>query len=382
MNISQLPHALPLISVIIPAYNAEAFIAETLQSVIAQTYQNIEILVVDDGSQDQTARIVQSFAETDPRVTLFQQPNRGVAAARNLAIEKSQGEYIAPIDADDIWYPQKLEKQLQLLLASEPHVGLVYAWSAFIDEQGVLTGRLQAASKEGEVYVALLAGNFIGNASAPLIRRACLKTIGGYNTQMREQNAQGCEDWDLYLRIAEQYQFRVISEFLIGYRQSTSSMSCNCTAMAKSYDLMLADAQRRSPEIPAKLLRLSAVKYYLYLVNQSIRDGNHYRTLLLRAIRLDLALLLSDSLYSRLLITTLKLIFQPIASLFWPNHHAWVAFKQRHKSKQSLHTFAELDARARITRPVPQNLYNRIWLQRWNQVASTYKLNSKINAEI
>jgi len=97
---------LPLVSVIVPAYNAEAFIAQTLDSIISQTYQNIEILVVDDGSQDRTPEIVESFAQRDQRITLLRQANAGVAAARNLAIEKSNGEYIAPIDADDIWYPQ------------------------------------------------------------------------------------------------------------------------------------------------------------------------------------------------------------------------------------------------------------------------------------
>jgi glycosyltransferase involved in cell wall biosynthesis len=106
MNTSQNNLNQPLVSVIIPAYNAENFIAKTLESVLSQTYQNIEVLVVDDGSTDTTAEIVKSFVQKDSRVSLLQQSNAGVAAARNLAIEKSKGEYIAPIDADDIWYPQ------------------------------------------------------------------------------------------------------------------------------------------------------------------------------------------------------------------------------------------------------------------------------------
>lgn len=107
---------LPFVSVIIPAYNAEAFIGRTLESVLAQTYENIEVLVVDDGSRDRTAEIVASFAQKDSRVILLKQQNAGVAAARNLAIEKSRGEYIAPLDADDIWYPSKLDKQVQCIL--------------------------------------------------------------------------------------------------------------------------------------------------------------------------------------------------------------------------------------------------------------------------
>ena len=128
----------PLISVIVPAYNAETFIQRTLDSILTQTYTNIEVLVVDDGSQDRTAEIVESFVEKDSRVTLLKQKNAGVATARNLAIEKSRGEYIAPIDADDIWYPQKLEKQVQCMLEADQSIGLVYAWSVRIDEDDVI----------------------------------------------------------------------------------------------------------------------------------------------------------------------------------------------------------------------------------------------------
>ena len=142
----------PLVSVIVPAYNAEAYIAHTLNSVLSQTYNNIEVIVVDDGSNDETANIVESIIQSDDRVTLLQQPNSGVAAARNLAIQKSRGEYIAPIDADDIWYPQKIEKQVHCMLHADPSVGLVYAWSVHIDERGLLTGGFNASDIEGDVF--------------------------------------------------------------------------------------------------------------------------------------------------------------------------------------------------------------------------------------
>jgi glycosyltransferase involved in cell wall biosynthesis len=198
--INKMKGELPLVSVIIPAYNAEAFISRTLQSVISQTYKNIEILVVDDGSRDKTVEIVESFAQKDSRIILLKQPNSGVASARNLAIENSRGEYIAPIDADDIWYPQKLEKQVQCMLQGDISVGLVYAWSVFIDKEDKIIGQysphnyLNILSVEGEVFPAMLYTNFIINSSAPLIRRVCFEKIGGYNCELREQNAQGCED--------------------------------------------------------------------------------------------------------------------------------------------------------------------------------------------
>ncbi|MEG4205620.1 glycosyltransferase family A protein [Microcoleus sp. Pol7_A1] len=107
MNTSQNTLNQPLVSVIIPAFNAETFIAKTLESIRYQTNQNIEVLVVDDCSTDTTSEIVKSFAQKDSRFSLLQPSNSG-AAVRNLAIEKSKGEYIAPINANDIWYPQNL----------------------------------------------------------------------------------------------------------------------------------------------------------------------------------------------------------------------------------------------------------------------------------
>jgi glycosyltransferase involved in cell wall biosynthesis len=176
-----------LVSVIIPTYNAEKFIERTLNSVIDQTFLNIEVLVVDDGSQDRTAEIVKAIAQKDSRIILLQQENAGVAAARNLAIEKSQGEYIAPIDADDIWYPQNLEKQVQCMLQADSSVGVVYSWSVDIDEEDRLTGGFYNSNLQGDIRAALVYKYFIGNASSSLIRRACFEKVGGYNRKLKEK---------------------------------------------------------------------------------------------------------------------------------------------------------------------------------------------------
>ncbi|MEG5042072.1 MULTISPECIES: glycosyltransferase family A protein [unclassified Microcoleus] len=266
--------SLPLVSVIIPAYNAEQFIEETLKSVLAQTYPAIEVLVVDDGSQDRTAQIVEKISKKDSRVQLLKQQNAGVAAARNLAIQKSRGEYIAPIDADDIWYPENIEKQVQCMMEGEPSLGVVYSWSLDIDEKGFLTGGIRAFTIEGEVYETLICHNFLGNASASMIRRSALDKVGFYDTSYIEKSAQGCEDWDLYLRLAEYYQFGVVPEFLIGYRKVYSSMSSNYVVMAKSHALMLQDVKQRHPEIPEFLHRLSASNFLMYLAHQSSRNGS------------------------------------------------------------------------------------------------------------
>lgn len=329
---------LPLVSVIIPAYNAEAFISYTLDSILAQTYIKIEVLVVDDGSQDRTAEIVKAFAQKDERVILLQQPNAGVAAARNLAIQKSRGEYIAPIDADDTWYPLKLEKQVQRILQAEPSVGLVYTWSLHIDKAGLLTGVYIDSNYEGDVYTDLLYTNFIGNASAPLIRRACFEQIGYYNCKLKEHNGQGLEDWDLYLRIAEHYQFSVVPEFLVGYRQVFGSMSFNVMSMEKSFHLMMADVQQRNPEIPAIVYREATIKHYLYLRGKSLRCGDHWYTLLwmYKAARVDYTFILKQQNFKLFVRTMFKLMANPITSLIWRDHQSWLDFKQKFKSKHQV----------------------------------------------
>ena len=145
---------------IIPVHNAARFIGKTLDSVLYQTYRNIEVWVVDDGSQDQISEIVESMSHQDHRIFLLHQDRSGVAAARNSAIRQSKGQLIAPIDADDVWHPQNLERQVLCMLKAPLSVGLVYAWSVVIDERGILTGDFRASAIEGDVYETLVSHNF------------------------------------------------------------------------------------------------------------------------------------------------------------------------------------------------------------------------------
>lgn len=266
----------PLVSVIIPAYNAESFIERTLQSVLDQTYQNIEVLVVDDGSCDRTPEIVRLIAQQDPRVVLLQQSNFGVAAARNLAIQMAKGEFIAPIDADDIWYPDNIEKQVCCIVQSGPLIGFVYSWSLEINEEDDLSGGFHVATYRNNVYLRLLHHDFLGHASATLIRRACFEAVGGYDCSLREKGAQGCEDWDVYLRIAERYLVNVVPEFLVGYRRSNSSMSHNSESMAKSHELVLRTALEQHPEIPSQVFQWSMSNFCVYLAHQNCQ-AKQYR---------------------------------------------------------------------------------------------------------
>jgi len=363
MNTSQNNLNQPLVSVIIPAYNAENFIPKTLESVLSQTYQNIEVLVVDDGSTDTTAEIVKSFVQKDSRVSLLQQSNAGVAAARNLAIEKSKGEYIAPIDADDIWYPQNLEKQVKCLTSSAPSIGVVYSWSVDINEKNLLTGGFYNSTIEGEVYTALVVYKyFIGNSSASLIRRVCFAKVGGYNCKLKLENAQGCEDWELHLRIAEHYQFKVVPEYLVGYRQITSSMSSNYAAMAKSYSLIMADVRQQHPEIPSSIYRWSSSNFYIYLAVKSNRSGNHRSTLswLYRALKEDLLMaILRHNLYLLSIESILKIIVPAPTE-------SGLELQQASESSEGT-TLAWIETRAKVHRILPSQVYERM---RFNSLAN------------
>jgi glycosyltransferase involved in cell wall biosynthesis len=326
----------PLVSVIIPAYNAEAFLERTLAAVLSQTYTHFEVLVVDDGSTDRTVDIVNTWAKQDSRIRLLQQPNQGVAAARNFAIQNAQGTLIAPIDADDIWYPENLEKQVQRLSSADESVGLVYSWSLDIDETDLVIGGFSASVIEGNVSKTLVCHNFIGNASATLIRRACFEKVGGYNCQLKTLGAQGCEDWDLYLRIAEVYQFQVVPEFLVGYRKVISSMSRNYDSMARSHFLMLQFARERQPATSSMMCRLSSSSFYLYLARQSRQHQCYRGTLfwLLRALEVDhVSTIFRSSFYQLLVESYLKLAIKDLSAwIGGTNNYYWLLLKQGLKS--------------------------------------------------
>lgn len=279
-----------LVSVIVPAYDAEATVAETLQSVLRQSHAALEVLVVDDGSRDRTAEIVTALARDDSRIVLIRQPNAGVAAARNRALAAAHGRLIAPLDADDLWHPEKIERQLDCLARGGPDAGMAYCWSADIDDRGLLIKlRLDLDRFEGDVYAALVLANFIGNSSVPLIRRELLDEIGGWDAGLRAEGAQGCEDWLLYLQLAERCRVAIVPAFLVGYRQRSSAMSRDARQMERSYARVLAAACSAHPELPSAIFRWSQAAFDVYAAALHWSSGNRARAvhLALRAAVLD-----------------------------------------------------------------------------------------------
>lgn len=255
-----------LVTVIVPAYNAAATIDETLRSVRAQSYASLEIIVVDDGSVDSTAQIVERHAQADARVVLIRHPaNQGVAAARNTAIAAAKGDLIAPIDADDLWHPRKIEKQVAAMRRGGSKVGLVYTWSALLDEQSRVTALAGQYLYQGNVLTCVCECNMVGNGSSPLMRADVIRQVGGYDSSLVGLDAQGCEDWALYLAVAESFEFAVVPEYLTGYRALPTSMSTDYEQMWRSFCAVEAKARARRPDL-ARYLRegLSNMCYMSY----------------------------------------------------------------------------------------------------------------------
>jgi glycosyltransferase involved in cell wall biosynthesis len=202
------------ISIIIPAYNAEEYIKETIESVLAQTYKNTEIIVVDDGSTDDTYKIAIKFGS---RIKLFKTKNSGVSSARNFAIAKAQGDWLAFIDADDLWAENKLEVQIEGLNNYRwSHTNSLY----FGENQDGLTSRSDLSPQFGEwVFSNLLVDNFI-TTSTVIIEKNLFCQAGGFDESMKAM-----EDWKLWLTIAQQEKLHYCPKILAKYRVYAGSTS-------------------------------------------------------------------------------------------------------------------------------------------------------------
>jgi glycosyltransferase involved in cell wall biosynthesis len=356
----------PLVSVIVPVYNGEAYLAGTLASVQRQTYSNLEIMIVDDGSTDSTLSIAEAAASKDPRIHILHGKNAGVGAARNRGIEASTGAFIAPIDADDLWYSDKITLQVARMLESPESVGLVYAWSVKIDDVGEIISEDFSREFEGLVLWPLALQFFLGNASVPLIRRKCFEQLGGYREDLKSSQAQGCEDWDLALRIAERFEFRVVPRYLIGYRQLTGSMSANEVPMVRSHELAMRALAERCREIPDRIHRWSRALFYFYLHRRCVAGARYFSGLkwIARAVWNDPAQFLRPDL----LYCLTSLILNWLCDRMFGTRDAWKRPLQWLRPKsEMLPTLSEVQ-RARAAKIQKSAVYEFIWRRRWRYV--------------
>lgn len=265
-----------LISIVVPAYNAEPFIAETLASVINQSYRNLEIVVVDDGSTDATAAIVRRLAEQDPRITLLSVANGGVARARNIGIARATGDYVAFVDADDLWHPDKLRLQFDRLQACGPDFAGCYALYRSIDTNSRIISNGPTLIAEGFIYARHLAVHFVGNGSSLLVRRSAALAIGGYDPSYADQGIGGCEDLDFELRLAARYKICGVAQYLVGYRRYAGNMSSNVLRMSRSMKETIRRQLAASPDLPRQARRYaigSVIDYTAWVMLRDFRVG-------------------------------------------------------------------------------------------------------------
>ncbi|MEB3360489.1 MAG: glycosyltransferase [Synechococcales bacterium] len=231
---------MPKVSVIIAAYNAMTYLPKTLDSVFAQTFQDFEVIVIDDGSRDN----IKQWAEhlTDPRVQFLSQENSGSAAARNTGLAKASGTYIAFLDADDLWEPTKLAKQVNVL-DTDPQAGLVYSWVATIDADDQPQGKVCQNSEEGNVWPRLIEHDLIECGSNPMIRACCFDKVGNFDTSFPY-----AQTWEMWLRIAAAYPFRVIPEPLVSYRFHPGNTSKQWQKMETNYQAIIEKVFADAPE--------------------------------------------------------------------------------------------------------------------------------------
>lgn len=256
-----------LISVIVPAYNAGRYIARSLASAGSQTYRDIEVIVVDDGSTDDTAERVREAMVADPRIHLVQTDRGGVSRARNLAIARARGDLIAPLDADDLWTSEKLERQLALLSRSPINTGVVYCGAAGIDDlDRIVLPVWNGHYASGNVLYPLIASGILSCGSTPLIRKSCIERVGGY-----DETLTLAEDWKFYTALAGECDFEVIPECLTGYRIRGDSSSVQVEPMEAALERCTQWIRQTWPGTPEVVFRERAFTIETYLAFMSIR---------------------------------------------------------------------------------------------------------------
>src|SRR3569833_1056935 len=208
----------PLVSVVIATYNAGAYLREAIESVLAQSVSDLEVIVVDDGSTDPTRELVSQIK--DERLKYFWQANAGQTSAKNHGVQRATGRFIGFCDGDDYWYKDKLELQLPLM-AQAPEVGVVYSPADAIDQDGVFLDKTITSPYRGNVTHHLFMSNFVSFGTA-LVRSECFNRVGGFDSSLR----MGI-DWDLWLRISVHYQFVFVFKATYAYRIWGGQMSKN-----------------------------------------------------------------------------------------------------------------------------------------------------------
>ncbi|MBF2009539.1 MAG: glycosyltransferase [Chlorogloeopsis fritschii C42_A2020_084] len=249
---------MPTVSVVMTVYNGEKTIVETISSVLKQTFSDFEIIVVNNGSTDNTLEVLKNIQ--DQRLKVFSYEHVDLPTSLNRCFSHATGEFLAFLDADDLWTSDKLELQVQAL-QKNPKAGIAYSWTNFIDEQGQLLGKGEPIYFKGNVLANLLVCNFIASGSNALIRKKAIES-GEYF----DPECGSCTDWDYWLRIASKWEFVLVPKYQVFYRQSSHSTSSKIEQMEKACVFVVEKAFKTLPP------------EFQYLKNQSLATVYQYCT--------------------------------------------------------------------------------------------------------
>lgn len=238
-----MPEQKPLISIITPTYNRADFLGEAIDSVLAQTFDDFELIVVDDGSTDNTSSLVKEYS--DHRIRYFYQANQGQSVARNRALEKAKGEYICFLDSDNVWLENKLKKSLEVFKA-HPKVDVVYADCILIDEDGNELSRKNMKRYSGLIAKYMIKDNCV-SMNTTMTKRECFNRFGGF-----DEDCKVADDYDLWLRFSGHYNFHYISEYFVNYRVMKNQISSDKKRRFDSNERIIKSFLKRFPDVLSK----------------------------------------------------------------------------------------------------------------------------------
>ncbi|MGB9694174.1 MAG: glycosyltransferase family 2 protein [Fervidobacterium sp.] len=274
-------------SVVLPTYNRAHLLRRAVQSILNQTYQNFEVIVVDDCSSDNTENVVKGFCDERIRYVRHEK-NKGAAAARNTGIKAARGEYIAFQDSDDEWLPEKLEKQMKAFDSWPSNLGVVYTSFWLIDQnRKTFCPPLFVKQTDGEIHDALLETNFVSTPTA-VVRKECFEKAGIF-----DENLPRLQEWELWIRISKHYYFKHINEPLVNAYRQPDSISCNMNAWIIAYKYILEKHFEEISKKPKLLRRHYFEIGTLHCLNGEIESGRSYFFKAIRINPLDFKLLLS-----------------------------------------------------------------------------------------
>lgn len=259
----------PAFTVVMPAYNAAAYLSQTIESVLSQTFTDFELIIIDDGSTDGTSEIAHEYSKIDNRVKVLLQHNQGVSATRNKGIDLSQSKYIAFIDADDKWFPENLQIHFGHL-EENPHLGVSYAKVEFLHPDGNHTGKIARGRLTKLQPQHFLYENPTMTVSNIVVRRQVFEEIGGFDSTMSYS-----EDIDFLFRTTcSHWKIEGIDRVLLGYRTTQGGLSSQLYKMEEGWEILMSKARAKAPEL--------VDRHYLRA------RSNHLRYLARRAFRLHL----------------------------------------------------------------------------------------------